>query len=114
MEVGINGAISEEKYKRLCNAGFSVTSLDNLNVLLHDWPLIDRLGAQLWNIMQNTRARKEEIERKWNEEVDEPKREAKRAKNARKEISQKNAARKPRRPSICRDNDSPVRSFLSS
>jgi hypothetical protein len=67
-------------YKNLCNAGFSVTSLDDLNVLLRDWLLIDRLGVQLWNIMRDIKARQEEVERKWDEEVDAPKRAARKAK----------------------------------
>ena len=51
IEAGIDGVLSAEMHKKLCNAGFGVTSLDDLNVLLRDWLLIDRLGVQLWNIM---------------------------------------------------------------
>src|SRR6266850_627681 len=94
---GFSGVMSEKLHKRLCNAGFSVTALDELNTLLHDWLLIGKLGAQLWNIMQDIQSQQNEIERKWNEEVDAPKRDARRAKNISKETSQKNAAvRKPR------------------
>ena len=76
-----------------------MTSLDNLNVLLRDWLLIDRLGVQLWNIMRDIQARQEELERKWDEEVDAPKRAARKAKNSGKGTSQKKAAvRKPRGP----------------
>jgi hypothetical protein len=74
-------------YKKLCNAGFSVTSLDDLNVLLRDWLLIDRLGVQLWNIMRDIKARQEELERKWDEEVDAPKRAARKAKGTSQEES---------------------------
>jgi hypothetical protein len=81
MEAGIDGVLSAEMHKKLCNAGFSVTSLNNLNVLLRDWLLIDRLGVQLWNIMRDIQARQEELEKKWDEEVDAPKRAARKAKN---------------------------------
>jgi hypothetical protein len=91
-DLGIDGVMSAEIYKKLCNAGFGVTSLDDLNVLLHDWLLIDRLGVQLWNIMQDIQSRQEDIERKWDEEVDAPKRAARKAKNSGKETSPKKAA----------------------
>jgi hypothetical protein len=100
MEVGFSGVLSEEKHKRLCNAGFSVASLNDLTVLLHDWLLIDKLAAQLWNIAQDIRARREELEREWNEEADA-------LKISRKETSQKSmAVGKPRLggPSIRRNN----------
>ena len=105
MEAGISGAISGNMYKRLCNAGFSVTSLDGLKTLLHDWLLIDRLGVQLWDIMQDIQTRQEEIEKKWDEEVDAPKREARRAKNGSKQTGQKKAdVRKPRGPPVLLNN----------
>jgi superfamily II DNA helicase RecQ len=99
--VGLRGVMSEKIHKRLCNAGFSVTSLDDLKTLLRDWLLIGKLGVQLWDIMQDIQSRQKEIERKWSEEVDAPKRDTRRAKNMSKETSQKNAAvRKPRGPSM--------------
>jgi len=84
---GISGVMSEKIHKRLCNTGFSVTSLDDLNTLLRDRLLIGKLGVQLWNIMQDIQSRQKKIERKWNEEVDAPKRHARRAKNISKETS---------------------------
>jgi len=57
------------------------------------------LRVQLWNIMRDIQARQEELERKWDEEVDAPKRAARKAKNPGKGTSQKKAAvRKPRGP----------------
>ena len=110
MEAGVSGVMSEKILKRLCNAGFSVTSLDDLNTLLHDWLLIGKLGAQLWNIMQDIQSRQKEIERKWNEEVDAPKRDARGAKNTSKETSQKKAAvRKQGGPLIRLNNAAPPR-----
>ena len=70
----LRGVMSEKIHKRLCNAGFTVTSLDDLKTLLRDWLLIGKLGVQLWDIMQDIQSRQKEIETKWSEEVDAPKR----------------------------------------
>jgi hypothetical protein len=57
--------------------------------------------------MQDIQSRQKEIERKWNEEVDAPKRDARGAKNTSKETSQKKAA--VRKPVIRLNNAAPPR-----
>ncbi|KAN0070915.1 hypothetical protein V8E54_011080 [Elaphomyces granulatus] len=75
----------------------SVTSLDDLNALLRDWyvkgPTMEYHAGYPGTTGRTI------IERKWDEEVDAPKRASRKAKNSGKGTSQKKAAvRKPRGP----------------
>jgi len=65
-------------YKKLCNAGFGVTSLDDLNALLRDW----YVKGPTMEYHAGYPGTTGELERKWDEEVDAPKWAARKAKNS--------------------------------
>jgi len=55
-------------YKKLCNAGFGVTSLDDLTLFY-----VTGMLRSTMEYHAGYPARQEELERKWDEEVDAPK-----------------------------------------